>query len=222
MKGGKSNSEIVIDSLCDLALAKGADKAVAIQASDVVIDERVRMKCLVPTCSFYGNNLLCPPNLMAVEEFRKIVDQYSTAVLIRLPSSSKPVPPEISGVISLNDLWRKIDPRKNSRKKDINPAIDYFGDLKASQEKLYKIIESMEAGSLAAGHRFATGFAAGGCLLCDRCVGPKSNEPCRHPFRARPSMEAMGIDVVGTAEKAGLQVDFSDDQPHWFGLVLIE
>ena len=223
MRAIAKEKERELDSFCQIALDNGAEKAVPIQANDVLIDERVSMKCLVPICSFYGRNLLCPPNLIPVEHFRKIASLYSTAILIQIHSSSRPAPPEVTSAVSLDDVWEMADP--NSRVDHIGstPTIDYFNELKASQEKLYNIINSIESASLKSGYRFSIGFAAGGCLLCEKCVSPDSVEPCRHPFKARPSMEAMGIDVVGTAEKAGIKIDFSGTQSsNWFGLIFID
>jgi predicted metal-binding protein len=159
---------------------------------------------------------------MPVEHFRKIAGLYSTAILIQIPSSSQPVPPEVTSAVSLDDVWEMVDPTNKTDNKESTPTIDYFNELKASQERLYDIINSIESASLKAGYRFSIGFAAGGCLLCDKCVGPDSSEPCRHPFKARPSMEAIGIDVVGTAENAGIDIDFSDTKlSNWFGLIFI-
>ncbi|TRZ50657.1 MAG: hypothetical protein D4S01_06230, partial [Dehalococcoidia bacterium] len=40
---------------------------------------------------------------------------------------------------------------------------------------------------------------------------------------ARPSMEAMGIDVVATAKKAGLRLNFGRDEARgWVGLILVD
>ena len=222
MKTTSKEKKNELYSFCQIALNNGAEKAVPIQSSAVVIDERVSMKCLVPICSFYGRNLLCPPNLIPVDHFRKIASLYSTAILIQIPGSSQPVPPEVTSAVSLDDVWEMVDPTNKIDRKGSTPTIDYFNELKASQERLYDIINSIESASLKAGYRFSIGFAAGGCLLCDKCVGPDSNEPCRHPFKARPSMEAIGIDVVGTAENAGINIDFSDTQlSNWFGLIFI-
>jgi len=53
-------------------------------------------------------------------------------------------------------------------------------------------------------------------------VGVGAAEPCRHTFQARSSMEAMGIDVVATVERAGLPVAFPvTDKVTWTGLVLL-
>lgn len=45
-------------------------------------------------------------------------------------------------------------------------------------------------------------FLAGPCDLCGECSKQK-NEPCNFGLRARPSMEACGIDVYGTARNNG-------------------
>lgn len=223
MKTTAKEKKRELDSLCQIALDNGAEKAVPIPASDVVIDERVSMKCLVPICSFYGRNIMCPPNLISVEHFKRIASLYSAAILIQIPSSSRPAPPEVASAVSLDDVWKTMNPTNRVDHMKSTPTIEYFNELKASQEKLYSIINAIESASLKAGNRFSIGFAAGGCLLCEKCVGPDSSEPCNHPFKARPSMEAMGIDVVGTAEKAGIIIDFLVTQSsNWFGLIFID
>ena len=223
MKAIAKEKKRELDSLCQIALDNGAKKAVPIQANNVIIDERVSMKCLVPICSFYGRNLMCPPNLIPVEHFKRIASLYSTAILIQIPSSSQPAPTEVTSAVSLDDVWETMNPANKVGNIKSTPTTDYFDELKASQEKLSDIINSIESASLKAGNRFSIGFAAGGCLLCEKCVGPDSSEPCNHPFKARPSMEAIGIDVIGTAEKAGFKIGFSDAQPSkWFGLVFID
>ena len=223
MKSTTKIKERELASFCQIALDNGAEKAVPIEASNVIIDERVSMKCLVPICSFYGRNLMCPPNLIPVEHFRRIASLYSTAILIQIPSSSQPAPIEVVSAVSLDDIWETVNPANRVDNMKSTPATDYFDELKASQEKLSDIINSIESASLKAGNRFSIGFSAGGCLLCNQCVGPNSSEPCNHPFKARPSMEAIGIDVVGTAQKAGFKIDFSNAQSsNWFGLIFID
>jgi predicted metal-binding protein len=66
------------------AIRLGATAAKLIPVRSVVIDERVRLKCLVPLCDKYNQNLMCPPNLPTVEEFRKAADRYSRALFVQL------------------------------------------------------------------------------------------------------------------------------------------
>ena len=68
----------------------------------------------------------------------------------------------------------------------------------------------------------ALGLGSGPCRLCDACA---FDEGCRHPYRARPSMEACGIDVYATVRKQGFTIDVVRDQTdpqHYFGLVLVD
>jgi predicted metal-binding protein len=44
----------------------GATKAKIIPVSFIVVDERVRLKCLVPLCDKYNQHLMCPPHLPSV------------------------------------------------------------------------------------------------------------------------------------------------------------
>jgi len=70
----------VIDTL----KKKGASEARLIKVSDVVVDERVRLKCQVPICDSYGKNLMCPPYLPSVAEFRAALSRYDRALLVQL------------------------------------------------------------------------------------------------------------------------------------------
>lgn len=65
------------------------------------------------------------------------------------------------------------------------------------------------------------GFGAGPCSLCKKC----SEAGCRFPEKARPSMEACGIDVYKTARENGFPIDVlktKDDPENCYGLSLIE
>jgi len=45
---------------------------------------------------------------------------------------------------------------------------------------------------------------------------------CRFPFQARPSLEAMGIDVVATLKNVGLSLAFPvQGRVTWTGLILL-
>ena len=73
---------------------------------------------------------------------------------------------------------------------------------------LHELVNLGERLCFEAGFRFATGLIGGCCRLCEECIvlhwSPRAIG--RHPFRARPSMEAMGIDVIGTLENSGLPI----------------
>lgn len=60
---------------------------------------------------------------------------------------------------------------------------------------------AIEKALSACGEPFAV-CGAEGCTLCDACTYPDA--PCRHPARARHSMEATGMYVVGLAADCGI------------------
>ena len=52
-----------LSRVIDTLKKKGASEVRVIKAADVIVDERVRLKCQVPICDSYGKNLMCPPYL---------------------------------------------------------------------------------------------------------------------------------------------------------------
>lgn len=52
--------------------------------SDVEVEERVRLKCMVPPCPDYGRRKFCPPNLPDLDFIRKAISQYQGGVLVSL------------------------------------------------------------------------------------------------------------------------------------------
>ncbi|UCB60861.1 MAG: DUF2284 domain-containing protein, partial [Candidatus Bathyarchaeota archaeon] len=128
-------------------------------------------------------------------EFRETLAKYSWAILIQI---KEPIPTEMTKQIhranDVAELYKSAE-FVNSYKKSFDPV----------KLRLHSIVHKTEAQAFTMGYRFAAGFVAGSCSLCPECSVTKNPQaPCRHPFRARPSMEAVGIDVFKTAENAGL------------------
>ena len=63
---------------------KGASEVRLLPVGDIITDERVRLKCQIPLCDSYGRNLMCPPFLPSVDEFRKALALYESAVIIQV------------------------------------------------------------------------------------------------------------------------------------------
>ncbi len=73
-----------------------------------------------------------------------------------------------------------------------------------------------------AGHHKAWAMSNGPCDVCEVC---DRNEPCVDPARARPSLEACGIDVFATVRAAGWEIEVvrdHDDPYRFFALVLVD
>ena len=202
-----------LEILCKLAKELGATNAVPFNAKDVVVDERVRLKCLIPPCKDYGANLMCPPYVMSVKEFKEVLSKYERALLIQVET---PIKADMKNEINQTDDVAGL--YKN--KKFLEAFAEGFGP---NFGQLHIILNKIEAKASMLGYRFATAFKAGTCTLCAECIAKESKETCRHPFQSRPSMEAVGIDVLKTAEIAGLPVDFPPkSKAVWNGLLLID
>src|SRR5512137_2723129 len=66
-----------------IALEAGASEAAIIPASDVPIDERVRLKCVVPRCIRAGETPNCPPYSPDLDLIRRALARFSWAVLFK-------------------------------------------------------------------------------------------------------------------------------------------
>ncbi len=81
---------------------------------------------------------------------------------------------------------------------------------------------ALERRAFLAGHPRALVFGAGPCPLCPACP---TDGKCVRPEKARPSMEAAGIDVYTTARRAGIflePVPRKGDYVKYLGLLLLE
>jgi predicted metal-binding protein len=173
-------------------IGEGASAVRLIDASGIVVDDRVRLKCRIPLCDSYNKNLMCPPHVPSLDEFRKALARYDGAMLIQI-----------------------VTPLAGARNK--RPHADVYAPAK----RLHEMINRAEKWAFEKNFRFATGLIGGCCRLCDDCAAVTSGAFCRHPFQARPSMEAMGIDVVETVNRAGLSTRFPIvSEVTWTGVVL--
>ena len=201
MKKGETEG---LDEFIEIATKTGATTARIIPSQMVVIDERVRLKCEVPRCSGYGQYLTCPPHVMAVEDFSRILSRYEWCLLVQV---------EAKDIDSTDKGKAGIDHAVLSESRELH---------RPYKLKLLKVVETIEAVAFKKGMRFATGLVGGSCVLCEQCVEDKFSDACRYPFRARPAMEGVGIDVFKTAQNAGLPIHLSSsNNVLWTGLVLL-
>lgn len=178
--------------LVALALERGARAAVVIPARRVVVDPRVRLKCQVPLCPHYGHNLVCPPAVPSPREFARSLRRYRAAVMVTVAGP-------LEG--TQEDRLRQADEMALS---------------------LHRLVAQLEARAMELGFPLACGLAGGHCRLCPTCVGQQSGKMCPRPFQPRPAAEALGIDLVRTARRAGIALRFPvSDCVQWAGLVLL-
>lgn len=165
----------------DFASKLGCQDAEIIPTSIVDIDERVQLRCRIPVCRYYGTCINCPPHTPSVEKMKRIISKYEYGLIIR------------SEVEPKEDF---IDPQERN-------------DIPEHHKKGMEKVGVLEAQAFSDGYRFAIGFSGGGCRdnLCrGQSCKVLEGYGCRFPLKARPSMESVGIDVAGLAEKVGWDV----------------
>jgi predicted metal-binding protein len=163
------------------ALEFGASMAEIIPSSWVQIDERVRLKCATPLCPYYNKSIHCPPHSASIELMRKAVSRYSHAILFAL---------DVIPVACFADRSKKQQSAKWSKKG-------------------LEIVGRLETLALGRGYYLAVGYGQASCkkALCgqERCLVLDGGK-CPHPLKARPSMEAVGMDVYGLVTKVGWDI----------------
>ena len=172
-----------LERYCQMALELGASGAVIIPASWVTIDERVRLKCVVPRCIRAGETPYCPPYALELDLVRKALSRFSWAVLLKC---------------------------------DVGPIEEYApgkGTAKGEQRKTLlfhqksaEVVYQVERQAYKDGYHLAMGFGGGSCkdYLCRGVICQfLDSGRCRFPHRARPAMEAVGMDVLALTNRVG-------------------
>jgi predicted metal-binding protein len=200
-----------LDFLKVLALELGATAAKVIPADEVVVENRVELKCRVG-CKEYGKTLMCPPYTPSVDEFRKILSEYSYALVFKMKSKAEATT-EVAKLLSRD----KNDPNLTEEMKTKIEA--FWASWKAEKKELVRKIRDLEKAAMRRGYPLALGFTTGSCVICDEC---NTEEVCTHPTEARYSAQAVGINVLQTLENAGMPIPYPfKKNPESFGLLLI-
>jgi len=165
------------------ALELGATDAKIITTDNVVIDERVRAKCIYPKCYGYGTNINCPPYAMDLDLVRKVVNNFQYAIFAKVDVPSVKIAGPEARDRDLFAPWRR---------------------------KMNEVISKIEAEAFFDGYYLAVAFGSGSCKsdFCPKvkCSALVSGQPCRHSLKARSPMEAVGMDVFTMGVKVGWDI----------------
>ena len=100
----------------------------------------------------------------------------------------------------------------------LEDSFDFEGMIEAKKQ-MYKIAQEIRRLFAELGIDGALHLGAGGCGVCETCA-KRTNEPCRFPHLAMPSLEAYGVNVSGLASAAGMKYINGQDTVTYFGAVL--
>ena len=196
-----------------LALELGAADAKIIPSNNVVVEDRVVLKCKVG-CTNYGKTLACPPYTPSAEEFRKIVGEYSYALFMKFTSKAE----------ADSDLQKSLGKSQGDTMLPADmklKADEFWAVWKADKHKMLDSVVKLEKEAMRKGYSLAVGFVSGSCQLCEKCN--VASGICVHPEMARYSEDAVGVNVRKTAENAGIAVTFPfEKNPESFALLLID
>ena len=156
------------------ARALGASDAAIIQAEDIPVENAIVELCRPPACPSYGTSANCPPFVMSPEDARTWITEFEIALFFKID-----VPPEILFTKKHNRPFRKI----------------------------FQITSRLEQRAAERGWTHTGGLGAGSCksLFCPEkpCAALENTGTCCFPDLARPSMEAVGINVFTLARIVG-------------------
>jgi predicted metal-binding protein len=185
----------VLRELCDIAREGGAEDALVIPADDVIIDPRVRLRCMIAPCYYSGVCSNCPPHGYSIEEVRSKVSKYEKAVFFKVAADQRYISaPDVAHCLE-TDVF------------DDEGAVVRVG---AYYILVYQIVALIEKRARELDYE-PLGFAAGDCkavfcLYHPACRAIIDRSKCRHPDLSRPAMEAAGMDAFAMAANVGWEI----------------
>ncbi len=101
---------------------------------------------------------------------------------------------------------------------ELEDSFDFEGMI-AAKKRTYPLAQELRKVFADAQISKVLHLGAGGCGVCETCA-KRTNEPCRFPAIALPSLEAYGINVSQLAKAAGMKYINGQDTVTYFGAVL--
>ena len=207
------NADSQFSFLTDLALELGASETKVVSTKEVIVENRVVLKCRVG-CKHYGKTLMCPPYSPSVEDFRKILNEYSYVLLFKFKSKTELLP-EVAKLLSKDDNDSTLTPEMQEK------ISSFWSAWKQEKMQLLKMVLDLERASMNKGYSMAVGFTTGSCVVCEECN--VEQKICLHPSQARYTAQSVGVNIKQTLKNAGMPIPFPmKGAPETFGMILID
>jgi predicted metal-binding protein len=182
----------LFDLLALQARESGAIQVKIISTEEIVVENRVTLKCRTG-CLEYGKNLSCPPYVPTVAEFRKILQEYRYAMLVKFRS-----PAFATEEVACAPYKTWLDPAEPEEVREKAEA--FWSQYYEYSREILTAMLGLEKTAFYRGCTFALAFVNGSCRLCETCNAGKGT--CVHPHMARIPAHALGVNMKKTAELA--------------------
>lgn len=190
-----------IAAILSFAEHNGATMAARLSPAVIHIEDKLATYCRSPKCPNFGLSMSCPPHVSGPAAFRRMVENSSHAIVLRIEIDAASLHGEERSEVMR--LLHEITAAVEGEAKRLG-----FTDSQAFAGGSCKM-------SFCAEHESCRVLAEGG--------------RCRHPDAARPSMSGYGINVGDLMKEVGWSTDLfpkADDngheQPAWVaGLILL-
>ncbi len=156
-----------------------------------------------------------PANLVPEERIRKYCEENQCGSY----GKNYTCPPNVGSFDQIRERLKNYSQGylfQYSRELDLKKDVK---KLLKSKYDFHRIILKIEDYMQKEGIANTWGLIGGNCGLCDICSIQK-DKSCRHPDKARTSLEAIGINVVGLLDNLGLDSNFRQDRITWTGCIL--
>jgi predicted metal-binding protein len=154
-----------------------------INYDDLVFEERIKLACY--SCEKYGKSWHCPPRIPALD-YHALLGEYAHHLLVY-----REFP------------FRKTAPAGTDSSAAASGHPDYNEVRRESTQSLHKTLLRAERFCWENNVAPVASFIGGSCKLCKNGC---NQTRCANPAAARISLEALGVNVIRTAQNAGLAI----------------
>lgn len=172
---------------------------------------------LALACGAVGAAVISTENIVTSAEFRRICESNGCGKYNRCWVC----PPHVGEIGALISQVRQYSfALLYQTISHIEDSFDIEGMLKAGSDhaKVSQRLQIVWKDTLSKDFLHLT---CGGCHLCQHCA-KLSDEPCRHPDKALPSLEGYGVDVYQTVRNTPLRYNNGTNTITYFGMILFK
>jgi len=131
-------------------------------------------------------------------------------------------PPNVLSLKESTSLLKSYDFAMLIQITEAVPDGNYEEVFHLKKNEFTNMLSVLEKEAFRGGFTLAVGLSAGHCELCASCVAVEGGKQCNNPHQARPSMEALGMNVEQVCRKIDFPAGFIPDEVTLTGMLLID